>query len=89
MLPFKPLDFSGPMRVGSFHSKTGLLRRPGFCLTTYPVGAVWDVHTSPDHGNGMLDGLHRRVRAGVRAVHPALRLDVNGLAFPVLEKSRH
>lgn len=64
------------------------LPRPGFCLTTYPVGAVWDVHTSPDHGNGVLDGFNWGVGAGVRAVHPTLHLDVNGLAFSILQKEQ-
>lgn len=61
---------------------------PGLGISTYPIGAAWDVHASPDHSNGMLDGLDRGVRAGIRAVHPALHLDVNGLAFPILQKSR-
>lgn len=59
-----------------------------FYLTTYPEGAMWDVHTSPDHSNGVLDGLNWGVRTGIRAIHPALHLDVNGLAFPVLQKIR-
>ena len=62
--------------------------RPGFHFITYPVRAVWDVDTSPDHGNGVLDGLNWGVWAGVGAIHPALHLDVNRLAVPVLQKSR-
>lgn len=30
-------------------------------LTTYPVGAVWYVHTSPDHSDGVLDGFKRGI----------------------------
>lgn len=57
-------------------------------FTTYPVGAVWYVHTSPDHSYGVLDGFKWGIRAGKCAVHLILHLDVNGLAFPVLQKSQ-
>lgn len=57
-------------------------------LTTYPVGAVWYVHPSPDHSYGVLDSFKWGIRAGVGAIHPALHLDVNGLAFPILQKNQ-
>lgn len=57
-------------------------------VTTYPVGAVWYAHTSPDHGYGVLDGFNWGIGASVRAVHPTLHLDVDGLAFPVLQESQ-
>lgn len=78
-------DWAGPTPAAG---QGFLIPRPGFRLTTYPVGAVWDVHSTPDHGDGVLDGFNWGVGAGVRAVHPTLHLDVNGLAFPILQKSR-
>lgn len=58
-------------------------------LTTYPVGAVWYVHTSPDHSDGVLDGFKWGIWASISAVHPTLHLDVNGLAFPILQESQN
>ena len=78
-------DWAGPTPAAG---QGFLIPRPGFHLTTYPVGAVWDVRSTPDHGDGVLDGFNWGVGAGVRAVHPTLHLDVNGLAFPILQKSR-
>lgn len=49
---------------------------------------MWYVHTSPDHSYGVLDGFNWGIAAGICAIHPTLHLDVNGLAFPVLQKSQ-
>lgn len=56
--------------------------------TTYPVGAVWYVHPSPDHSYGVLDSFDRGIGADIGAIHPAFHLDVNGLAFPILQKNQ-